>query len=414
MADLVDAYGRAGVGLVHRRFDPAQEGHVVQAERPFLGGSTDLERELGVVAVLVGGERVLELLGLLGEEDTFVEVGAVGLGGLLYKGSYHGITRSREAQTVGLVLDQGDVVLADDHVPGVVGAAGYVDAQHLVVVHGEFDLGTGPPSGGAVAEVAVDDVFVEVVVGLNGGGREETRGECGRRTEYEGRTVSVPSQGGGPSLRDIQAGSAPSLEWYDHCCGVCHTCQWGVGGTALEDCRPRGRTRFGPTVTSARNMPARAGRPEHRNRTEQGFGAGGKGLAQLFLLAFPRVLDHCPMFTVRAHLLLCRERDGMGLPRGSKGIFMAAAVAAVTIGVAALLVLVTVGALTPATASVLAGLGTLAVGVTVVSLWTLRVARRIGRFQQAQARRAKQLSQGAIHARERAGRLFADGHIGAA
>ena len=120
------------------------------------------------------------------------------------------------------------------------------------------------------------------------------------------------------------------------------------------------------------------------------------------------------MFTVRAYLLLCRERGGMGLPRGRKGIFLAAVVAAVTIGVAALLVLVTAGALTPATASVLAGLGTLAVGVTVVSLWTLRIARRIGRFQQAQARRAGQLSRGAVHARERAGRLFADGHIGAA
>ena len=41
------------------------------------------------------------------------------------------------------------------------------------------------------------------------------------------------------------------------------------------------------------------------------------------------------MFTVRAYLLLCRERGGMGLPRGRKGIFLAAAVAAVAIGVAA-------------------------------------------------------------------------------
>lgn len=104
----------------------------------------------------------------------------------------------------------------------------------------------------------------------------------------------------------------------------------------------------------------------------------------------------------------------MGLPRGRKKIALAAATAAVTIGAAVLLVLVAAGAITPGTATVLAGLGTLTVGVTLVAFWTLRVARRIGRFQRAEARRADQLSQGAARARERAGKLFADGHIGAA
>ena len=55
-----------------------------------------------------------------------------------------------EGEGVGLTFDEGDVVLADDHVPRVDGAAGDVDAQHPV---GDVELDVLGSHQGAVPEL---------------------------------------------------------------------------------------------------------------------------------------------------------------------------------------------------------------------------------------------------------------------